>query len=437
MQHILILGAGLSSSYLIKYLLEHAPQHNWTLTVADANILMAQEKISTHKSARAIAIDANDNYDLAQHISEHDLVISLLPPSMHIQVAKTCIHYKKHLITASYVSEEMRHLHTDAIKAGIVLLNEIGLDPGIDHMSAMEIIHQIQVSGGNIVSFKSYTGGLIAPEYDDNPWHYKFTWNPRNVVLAGQATASYIENNELKFIPSSRIFKQTEKIIVDSQTYEGYANRDSLEYIKPYGLTAAKTVLRGTLRVNGFCESWNHLILLGLTDNSFAIKDCDKLTYRSWLSAFTPGSDMSQLEKRVCDFLKISLESEAFQKLKWLGLFEHVSINMREGTPAQILQMLLQQKWKLQKGELDMIVMQHQFVYELNGKMETLESSLVVKGEDEKLTAMSKTVGLPMAIATKLLLTGKINTRGVQIPTTAEFYQPILSELKEYGILFH
>jgi saccharopine dehydrogenase-like NADP-dependent oxidoreductase len=437
MQHILILGAGLSSSYLIKYLLEHASHHNWTLTVADSNISLAQEKTNTHQSASAIALDVNDSYELAQHISEHDLVISLLPPSMHIQVAKTCIQYKKHLITASYVSEDMRHLHTDAIKAGIVLLNEIGLDPGIDHMSAMEIIHQIQESGGNIVSFKSYTGGLIAPEYDDNPWHYKFTWNPRNVVLAGQATASYIENNELKFIPTSRIFKQTEKITVDGHTYEGYANRDSLEYIKPYGLTAAKTVLRGTLRVNGFCESWNHLILLGLTDNSFAIKDSDSLTYRSWLSAFTPGTDIRQLEKRVCDFLKISIESEAFQKLKWLGLFENVSINMREGTPAQILQMLLQQKWKLQKGELDMIVMQHQFVYELNGKMATMESSLVVKGEDEKLTAMSKTVGLPMAIATKLLLTGKINTRGVQIPTTAEFYQPILKELKDYGILFH
>lgn len=435
MGQILILGAGLSSSYLIKYLIDNASTYEWSLTIADANIELAQHKAKGN--AKAIGLDVNDSYELSHHISEHDIVISLLPPTMHVQIAKVCITHQKHLITASYVSEEMKHLHTDAIRSGIVLLNEMGLDPGIDHMSAMEIIHRIQSSGGKIQSFKSYTGGLVAPEYDDNPWHYKFTWNPRNVILAGQATASYLENNELKFIPPTRIFTQIEPVIVHGVSYEGYANRDSLEYIKPYGLTSAQTVLRGTLRMQGFCESWNHLIKLGLTDNSFTILDADQLTYRTWLSAFTPGSDLNQLEKRVCEFLNISMQSDAFEKLKWLGLFDQTQINIREGSPAQILQLLLMQKWKLQKGELDMIVMLHQFTYELDGNTERIESSLVVKGEDEQLTAMSKTVGLPMAIATKLLITGQIKPRGVQIPITPEYYIPILSELKNYGVLFH
>jgi saccharopine dehydrogenase-like NADP-dependent oxidoreductase len=436
MQRILILGAGLSSTYLIHYLLQHAAEHNWHITVVDANEDIARQKINQHAHAAAIAIDVNDRYELELQIKEHDLVISLLPPALHVPVAKLCIAHAKDLVTASYVSDAMRDLHSDALRANVLLLNEAGLDPGIDHMSAMQMIHRIQKQGGVIRVFKSYTGGLIAPEFDNNPWHYKFTWNPRNVVLAGQATAAYLENGELKYIPPSRIFTQTETLEVRNYAYEAYANRDSLGYIKPYGIESAHTVLRGTLRIKGFCESWNHLIRLGLTDDTFVVKDAHRLTYRQWISAFTRGTGLQQLEKRVADFLNIDTDSEAFEKLCWLGLFDDASINLREGTPAQILQLLLQQKWKLNKGDLDMIVMHHEIGYELDGQMHAQNASLVVRGENEVLTAMAKTVGLPMAICAKLILQQRIQLKGVQIPISKEIYEPVLEELKQWGVQF-
>ncbi|MFN9519038.1 MAG: saccharopine dehydrogenase C-terminal domain-containing protein [Bacteroidota bacterium] len=436
MQRILVLGAGLSSSYLIHYLLNHAQSGNLYITVADSSAEAAQQKVTGFTNAQAVAIDVNDVYELSLLVKEHDVVISLMPPALHVRVAKACIEHKRNLITASYVTDEMRELHTEAIKANVLLLNEAGLDPGIDHMSAMQLIHRIQKDGGVVKSFRSYTGGLIAPEFDNNPWHYKFKWNPRNVVLAGQATAAYMENGELKYIPPSRIFTQTQSVKVQGTAYEGYANRDSLSYIKPYGIESSHTVLRGTLRINGYCSSWNHLVRLGLTDDTFAVKDAHRLTYRQLLSAFTPGSDLNKLEQRVCDFLSISQSSESFSKLYWLGLFADEPIAIREGTPAQILQLLLQQKWKLNKGDLDQIVMLHSIQYEINGQLKIHESSLVVKGENEQLTAMAKTVGLPMGIAARLLLEGKLRGSGVQIPIHAELYEPVLDELKRYGIVF-
>ncbi len=437
MKKIIVLGAGLSSSSLINYLIDNAAQCEWSITVADANKQLAVSKIGNHSHATAIQLNASDPYELQHTISQFDLVISLLPPNMHIEVAKACLQHKLHLITASYVSDEMRHLHTEAIKSGVLLLNECGLDPGIDHMSAMKIIHEIQQKGGVIDLFKSFCGGLVAPEYDDNPWHYKFTWNPRNVILAGQATASYLENGELKYIPPSRIFSQTAQIrFSDTLTFDAYANRDSLSYIKPYGIASAHTVLRGTLRGAGFCEAWNLIVKLGLADDQLKLEDADKITYRQWLNAFVPGSDMNQLEKRICDFLQIAANSDIFNKLKWLGIFDETGIPLRTASSAQVLQHLLQQKWKLQKGELDMIVMQHQFQYTHNGKQYHKTSSLLVKGENEVHTAMAKTVGLPMGIAAKLVLQGKLNLKGVQIPIMPELYLPILKELENFGVNF-
>lgn len=437
MKKILVTGAGLSSSYLIKYLLEHAAAEQWNITVADVNKETAEHKINGHPQAVAISLNVNDGFELEEAVSSHDLIISLLPPTMHILVAKHCIRHQKHLITASYISPEMQSLHKEALTAGILLLNECGLDPGIDHLSAMKMIHEVQHEGGKITSFKSFCGGLVAPEYDDNPWNYKFTWNPRNVVLAGQATAKYLENGELKFIPASRIFTQTENISIEGYgDFESYANRDSLGYIKPYGIENATTVLRGTLRRKGYSINWDHLVKLGLTDDTFVIHDADRLTYRSFVSAFTPGQGLDQLEERVCAFLNITKDDEAFKKLQWLGLFDEQQIVLREATPAQILQILLQQKWKLNKGELDMIVMYHELQYEKDGGLHTATSSLIVKGEDEVLTAMAKTVGLPMAIAAKLILKGQIKARGVQMPVSKEFYDPILHELEQYGVKF-
>jgi len=451
MKKILVIGAGLSSSYLIKYLLDQSQQNAWHVTVADADLANAENKIKNHKNGTSAALNINDAAACSELISQHDLIISMLPASMHIVVARDCIKHKKHLITASYISAEMQQLHPEALKAGVLFLNECGLDPGIDHLSAMKMIQEIKHNGGKIISFKSFCGGLVAPEFDDNPWNYKFTWNPRNVIVAGQATASYLENGELKFIPPSRIFTQKEELKIDGYgDFESYANRDSLGYIKPYGIESASTVLRGTLRRKGFSINWNNLVKLGLTDDTFTIHDADKLSYRDFVSAFTPGHGIANLEQRVCDFLTINIESDAFNKLKWLGLFDDVKIMLHEASPAQILQNLLQQKWKLKTGELDMIVMQHIIKYELNSlsvqaessdtyrnnRTRTITSSLVVKGEDEILTAMAKTVGLPMAIAAKLLLNGQIKSRGVMMPISKEFYEPILAELETYGVKF-
>ena len=437
MKNILVIGAGLSSSYLIKYLTSQAPQNNWHVTVADSNRETAGLKIKGAQNASAIALDANDTSEIDQAVSNHDIVISMLPPFMHVAVAKACIRYKKHLVTASYVSEEMHRLHEEAVQAGVLLLNECGLDPGIDHLSAMKLIDEIKKEGGTVDVFKSFCGGLIAPVYDDNPWNYKFTWNPRNVVVAGQATAKYLEHNELKFIPPQRIFTQTEPVDVEGYgAFESYANRDSLGYIIPYGIENAHTVLRGTLRKKGYGAAWNCLVKLGLTDNSFVIHDASRLSYRSWLSAFTPGKGIQSLEQRVCDFLQIDRNNELFKKLDWLGLFSEEKIKLQEASPAMILQHLLEQKWKLQKGELDMVVMHHEIEATVNEKKRKISSSLVVKGEDEVLTAMAKTVGLPMAIACKLILTGKIAARGVHIPVSAEFYNPILEELEQFGVKF-
>jgi saccharopine dehydrogenase-like NADP-dependent oxidoreductase len=438
MQKILVLGAGLSSSYLIKYLLQQATEYNWQLTIADVSLEVAVRKINNHPSGHAIELNAADNQQRSAHIAQHDLIISMLPAAMHPLVAKDCLLHGKHLVTASYLSDEMNRMDEAAKAAGVLFLNECGLDPGIDHLSAMKIIHDIKAKGGEVISFKSFCGGLVAPEYDDNPWNYKFTWNPRNVVLAGQATARYLEQQTLKFIPPAHIFEQIEPLFTHGYgDFESYANRDSLGYIEPYGITTAHTVLRGTLRKKGYSDAWNLLVKIGLTDDTFTIHHANQLTLRSFVNAFVPGTDISKLEDRVCSFLNVAPDSEPFGKLKWLGLFEPTAIPFEEATPAQILQWVLQDKWKLNAGELDMIVMKHQIEYTHEGAHYAIESDLVVKGEDEVYTAMAKTVGLPMAIATKHILLGTIQSRGVLMPLTPEFYEPILAELETYGVCFH
>jgi len=434
MSNILVLGAGLSASYLIKYLLDNASTYHWHITVVDSNIELAKQKINGHTNGNAIACNIANDKQRFELISNHDIVVSLVPPALHILAAKDCILLRKHLVTASYITNEMRALDAEATTAGVLLLNECGLDPGIDHLSAMRLIDEMKSNGFAITSFKSFCGGLVAPTFDDNPWNYKFTWNPRNVVVAGQATAKYLENNTIKFITPSHIFDQTESISVNGYgAFESYANRDSLAYIEPYGIQTAHTVLRGTLRKKGFCEAWNLLVKIGLTDDTFIIRNTSTLTMRSLVNSFVPGTDLAKVESRVCQFLKIREDSFLFQQLKWLGLFEDTSITLTDATPAQILQQLLQQKWKLKQGELDMIVMKHimQFEGMVEGQKATIEteSELVVLGENDTLTAMAKTVGLPLAIAVKNILLGNIKSRGVQLPTTAEFYEPILQEL--------
>ena len=437
MKKILVIGAGLSSSYLIKYLLANAKKENWQVTIADQSIDLAKQKIGKSKQGIAIAFNINNQKEREEAIKNTDLVVSLLPPTLHIIAAHDCIKFKKNLVTASYVTPPMQSLNEAALKANVLFLNEIGLDPGIDHLSAMEMIHKIQKDGGNITSFKSFCGGLVAPEFDTNPWNYKFTWNPRNVILAGQATAQYLENGLIKFIPPNRIFEQTASVnIANYGVFEMYANRDSLGYIEPYDLQKATTVIRGTLRKKGFSQSWNLLVKLGLTDDSFCIHNSNVLTYRELIASFLSDANHSNVEDVFCAFFNITKASKDFKRVKWLGLFANEIIGLKNATPAQILQHLLQQKWFLEKTDLDMIVMKHEIAFELNNKKQKINSTLVVKGEDKTYTAMAKTVGLPMAIACKLILQNKIKAKGVQIPITAEFYKPILAELAKNGIEF-
>ena len=438
MKNILVIGAGRSASSMIKYLLDHSAKENWVVTVSDLSLEMVNRKTGNHPNARAIVLDINNEQQRREEIAKSDIVISMLPAFMHYHVAVDCVASKKHLVTASYVSKEIQELDAQASKAGIIFLNEMGLDPGIDHMSAMQIIDQVKKDGGEILSFKSYCGGLIAPESNDNPWGYKFTWNPRNVVLAGQGTAQYKEKGIYRFIPYNRLFTQTETITVDGYgDFDAYANRDSLSYQKPYGLENIPTILRGTLRMPGFCGAWNAFVKLGWTDDTYTIADSENITYSELLNAFLPAGN-EPLKKRLASFVGESENSEVIQKLVWLGILENEKIKMKKASPAVILQDLLERKWKLKEQDVDMIVMQHQFEYitKAEGRKGSIVSSLVVKGEDSVHTAMAKTVGLPVAIAVKLILQGKIGLKGVVIPTVAEIYSPVLKELEMSGIIF-
>ena len=437
MKKILVIGAGRSATTLISYLLDNAVINNWMITIADYSEYLAKQAVGNSVNAKAIFFNVTDDSQREEEITIADIVISMLPASMHILVAEDCVRLKKNLVTASYVSDEVAALDDKAKQAGVLLLNEIGLDPGIDHMSAMQIIDQIKADGGKLTSFKSFCGGLVHPDYDDNPWNYKFTWNPRNVVLAGQGTAQYIEGGEIKYIPYNKLFNRTENMsVLDSGEFEAYANRDSLSYRKSYRIENISTLLRGTLRRSGYSKSWNYLLQLGLTDDTYVIENSEKLSYRSYLNMFLPGSDEMTLEEKFCKEFKIREDSEEFQKIKWLDIFSDKKVDLENATPAQVLQKILEEKWTLSAEDKDMIVMQHQFEYTLDGVNKKLNSSFVVFGDNQRDTAMAKTVGLPVAIATKLILNGEITSVGVKIPTTKDIYIPVLKELAENGINF-
>ena len=437
MKNILVIGAGRSATSLISYLLNNAKANNWFVSVADYSLSLAEEAISQNISGRALFFDVNDNKQRYEEIKKSDIIVSMLPASMHILVALDCIRLKKNLVTASYVSDEILKLDDKAKENGVLLLNEIGLDPGIDHMSAMQIIDDIKEKGGKLTSFKSFCGGLIHPDYDNNPWNYKFTWNPRNVVLAGHGVAQFIEGGQIKYVPYNNLFERVENMdVLKVGSFEAYANRDSLSYIKSYDIKGIETLIRGTLRRKGYCNSWNYFIQLGLTDNSYTIQNSEFLTYREYINMFLPYSHELSVEEKFCREFGISEKSEVFYKFLWLDLFSDKKVEVKNATPAQILQKILEEKWSLSEGDKDMIVMQHQFKYNLNGKCNNLKSSLVVYGDDQKHTSMAKTVGLPVAIAVKLILNGEISSIGVKIPTTKDIYIPILKELSENGLIF-
>ena len=434
----MIIGAGRSATALIGYILNEAPKHNFLVTVGDADIELARRKVKDHSHGRAIWLDASKPNDRREVIARHDVIVSLLPPQMHLEVAQDCIALGKHMVTASYVSKQVFRLGDEARQRALVFMNELGLDPGIDHMSAMQRIHQIKNNGGKINAFYSYTGGLVAPESDDNPWHYKFSWNPRNVVLAGQGTAQFLEDGKLKYIPYRRLFRQYRNVEIPGMgEWEVYANRDSLMYKEAYGLQNIRTMFRGTIRHKGFCDAWNALVRIGLTDATFPIVDSDKLTYHDLMEAFLGISQHAgSVKDRVAKMIETDPDSDIMQKLEWLGLFSKRRIKLQNATPALILENLLLEKWALQPNDKDMVIMQHVFEYEQQRKRRKMTSTLVMKGTNSEETAMSRLVGLPLGIFVKLLMMGKISTTGVNIPTMPEVYEPVMAELEDHGVKF-
>lgn len=434
MPKILILGAGRSSSSLIDYTLSQSEKLGWDVSLGDFSQQAAQERINQRK-ATAIAFDIQQTEASRAEVSAADVVISLIPAHLHPLVAKICLEERKHLLTASYVSPEMKSFHTQAMSSGLLFLNECGLDPGIDHMSAMQVIDQIKSEGGKLTSFESFTGGLIAPETDpENPWRYKFTWNPRNVVMAGQSTAKYLQDGEYKFIPYQQLFQRITPVMVPGfGEYEGYANRDSLSYLETYQLQGIKTMLRGTLRNKGYCSAWNILVQLGCCDDSYLMEDIASMTHRQFINSFLDLQE-GNAESKIESIFRLPANSEEIQRLKWSRLFSDEPVGLKKATPAQVLEHILNKKWKLTTGDRDFIVMWHRFRFLKEGKGQEIQAYLTAKGDDETRTAMAKTVGLPLGIAAKLLLQGKIKQRGVAIPVTKEFYEPVLNELGEMGI---
>lgn len=439
MRNILIIGAGRSSSSLIKYLLDKSSQENLHITIGDVSIESALSKVNNHENATAIQLDVFNNEERTNAIKKADIVISMLPARFHIEVAKDCITYEKHMVTASYISDEMKALDKEAKAKGLVFMNEIGLDPGIDHMSAMQVIDRIKENNGKMLLFESFCGGLVAPESDTNLWNYKFTWNPRNVVLAGQGGASmFIQEGTYKYIPYHKLFRRTEFLTINgSGKFEAYANRDSLKYRSIYGLDTIKTMYRGTIRKVGFSRAWNVFVQLGMTDDSYTIEDSENMSYRDFTNLFLAYSPSDSVELKFRSYLKIDQDDIMWDKFVELDIFNaHKKVELKNATPAQILQKILMDSWTLQSDDKDMIVMHHIFGYEHQNKKHQIESSMVIKGDDQTFTAMAKTVGLPVAMATVRILNGEITTPGVQLPINKEVYEPILKELEDYGITF-
>jgi len=440
MRSILIIGAGRSASSLIRYLLAKSETENLHLIVADLSLALAERKTQNHPNATPIALNIFDTEERKAAIEKASIVISMLPAHLHIEIAKDCLAFKKHLVTASYISNEMQALDEEAKKNNLIFMNEIGLDPGIDHMSAMKVIDEIREKGGNMLLFESFCGGLVAPESDTNLWNYKFTWAPRNVVLAGQGgAAKFVQEGTYKYIPYGTLFRRTEFLEVEGYgKFEAYSNRDSLKYRSIYGLDNILTLYRGTIRRVGYSKAWNMFVQLGMTDDSYIMEDSENMSYRQFVNSFLPYHPTDSVEIKTRLILKIDQDDIMWDKLLELDLFNpDKKVNLPNATPAQILEKILTDSWTLEPDDKDMIVMYHKFGYELDGKKAQIDSKMVCIGDDQTYTAMAKTVGLPVAMATLLILNGKIKTPGVQLPINKEVYLPILKELEEYWVIFN
>ncbi len=426
MKHILLFGAGKSATVLIDYLQQIAIEKQWRVTIADINLAAVQAKLGGHPLVKAAGISIENETERQALIQTADAVISLLPPSLHYLVALDCVRYGKHLFTASYVDDKIRALSDKIKEKNILFLCEMGLDPGIDHMSAMQLIHSIKNKGGKILSVLSHCGGLVAPESKTNPWHYKISWNPRNVVMAGKAGAVYRKKSKVKSQKYEVLFESCAEVTIDGLgTLAYYPNRDSLSYIPTYELEEAETFMRTTLRHPDFCKGWYTIVALGLT-NEEDVLNTDGLTVSTFIkNRFA--------EKNIVFDSLSALQQEQFVFLGWN---DATLINKGKCSSAIILQSILERKWILEDGDKDMIVMLHEISYEVKSQKLKVKTELIVKGEDHLRTAMAKTVGLPLGIAATLVLEGKITETGLHIPILPSIYEPVLEALASRGIVF-
>ena len=434
----MIVGCGKSSTSLIDYLYKYCISKNFIIQISDFSAKNLKFFRKKYPKIITKIFDVNDKKQREKIVINQSIVISMLPAKYHFLIAIECLKSNINLVTASYISDELMKLDYEVKKKNLLFLNEVGLDPGLDHMSALKLIKEIKNENGKIKSFKSHCGGLIHPKYDNNPWNYKFTWNPRNVVLAAKGQAKFLKKNKIVQVNYPDVFNQTEKINIDQLgDFDSYANRDSLKYIKLYGLDEIDTMFRGTLRRKGFCESWEIIALLGLTDDEVYLNTFNKSYKDLILSQLFNKENVIDLKKEI--ELKVSrkISEETYNKLLWTELFTcNRKLKNEKMTLAQVVESLLVKKWNFEEKDKDMIVMQHDFEYQKNNRLLNKKSTLVVYG-DENFSAMSKTVGLPLAIATKLILENKINYYGVKIPDISMIYEPILKELEDYKINFN
>lgn len=437
MKRILLLGAGRTAHFFIESILSTAQTENWHLRVGDFLQTSLEQLPENSEHFSKVLFDVKSNEQVEIEVLAADVVVSLLPANFHYDVASKCLQFGKHFLSASYVSDDFKRIAHEVEAKGLLFIKEVGLDPGLDHMSAMRMLDGIRNKGGEIKRFLSYTGGLMSPSLKNNPWEYKFTWNPMYVVTAGRDGGIYLRRGKIKRIPYHRIFKEIDVLDMPGYgTFDAYYNRNSLNYIDEYKLQNVESVIRYTLRRKGFCEAWAPLVSLGLTDNNFEFLFDNSITKREFLNMFIRMGEGS-LEERVSRVIGHAPDSEVFEKLKWLGLFDDESLPIRSGTSAKVLEQIIMPKWKMEPNDKDMIYMAHVCYYTLKGKTYKRKSYLAVEGQNQEETAMAKTVGLPLAAATKLVASGNFNQKGLHIPTIPQLYNPILNELEKWEISFN